>query len=253
VSSEVEDASLAALSLARKPSGPGTLSGAVFQMLFAELYAALNALPTNEQIALQPTSKDAFRERAISAGDRLGNSELYCVKMLQLLLAISESEVCSRQLLKKEWLQLLLSVLHYGPRLAQTALHILRKLLPQARPEQLSIPIIRKGMSDEAGVSEFEEGMEMDAPALILYLLELGGASVELTLLSDTNARSTNDLRHWLSSREVCVFMVSFGQFSQFPGGATFFGSYHAASSATLSSFMDLCREFGIFVCTEFG
>ncbi|CAM9219760.1 unnamed protein product [Ectocarpus fasciculatus] len=142
--------------LQRQPSGPETLSRALFDMLFSELFFSFRQLISktkenakkilnaydwtrrNEaqqlfssisQLDGKTSSETNGQDAAMSAEFSLQGEE-YIYRILRLLYGVSESEVCRRYLSSAKWMTLLFSGIGYGGIGVQRRLmRLLRRLL----------------------------------------------------------------------------------------------------------------------------
>ena len=137
--------------LNRQASGPETLSQALFDMLYTELFACLKqivlksqgmgmedrAIPDvttdvseyDKRVLLSPTSSHQYEE--------IGG-EKYAYRILRLLFSVASSVVCRKYLCSPKWLTLLLSGVGYGGLSVQRRLmRLLRKLLTGLIPQDV--------------------------------------------------------------------------------------------------------------------
>ena len=132
-----ECATIPSLTLQRHPSGPETLSQALFDMLYAELFNCFKQI-IGETYGCGGVSTPATEKSDDFADDLQGDN--YAYRILRLLFSVSDSPVCQRYLSTPKWLTLLVSAVGFGgTSMQRQLLRLMSRLLMVASPETLRV------------------------------------------------------------------------------------------------------------------
>lgn len=207
------------LHLQRVQSGPETLSQALFDMLYIELFSCLKQpivqqvpTPAEDKLTLLFSSFVSSINGSSKEPDDLEDLEgaKYAYRILRLLFSVSGSSVCQRNLLSPKWLTLLFAVITYGHLgIHRQIMKLLRKLLTTASPKSLKMYVeslyhkntdfmsFEKPLEDDDVLMLMEESdIDNSALNLVKYLLECSMINVplEMSTLTDISSKMLTSL-----------------------------------------------------------
>lgn len=128
------------LTLQRNPSGPETLSQALFDMLYSELFTCIKRIISDVYSRSRDPSPSATPcEKSEDRNVDLEGTN-YAYRILRLLFSVSDSLVCQRYLSTPKWLTLLVSAIGFGDICVQRRLlRLLSRLLMSTTPDKLRV------------------------------------------------------------------------------------------------------------------